>query len=219
MFYSHPSQPLEFILFAVLSTHFLLHQYFISSFPPFLLFFYLLFFTSFLFFFPVLFFLSCTVADIYNPSDLLSFSLKNFFTFSILSSLPPPLFSFSSFIWSLLCFTRAPLLGDDPEVPSADELKLFVVGGVELFPLLLLSLMGLRSDTLSGPGAFTIACKRNCCCAFSRAIVTAERGGSSGLNLRLILLFDPVELCSQSQQCPTVLHAVDLNSWFCFFWP
>lgn len=34
MFYSHPSR-LEFILFAVLSTHFLLHQYFISSFPLF----------------------------------------------------------------------------------------------------------------------------------------------------------------------------------------
>lgn len=103
MFYSHSSQPLEFILFAVLSTHFLLHQYFISSFPLF----YLLF-TSFLLSLSVLFFLSClcTVADIYNPSNPNRFSPKNFFTFSILSSL----FSFPSFIWSLSCFTQAPLL-------------------------------------------------------------------------------------------------------------
>lgn len=47
-----------------------------------------------------------------------------------------------------------------PEVSSADELKLFVVGGAELFLLLLLSLMGQRSDTLAGPGAFTNTCKK-----------------------------------------------------------
>lgn len=46
-----------------------------------------------------------------------------------------------------------------PEVSSADELKLFVVGGAELFLLRLLSLTGLRSDILGGPGAFTNACK------------------------------------------------------------
>lgn len=76
MFYSHASQPLEIILFTVLSTHFLLHQYFISNFP---FFFYLLFTSSLLF-------LSCfcTVADIYNHSDLLSFSPKVLFYVSLL---------------------------------------------------------------------------------------------------------------------------------------
>lgn len=70
MFYSHPSR-LEFILFAVLSTHFLLHQYFISPFPLSL---------------PVVHFFSsllsshvslpcfCAVADISNHSDPLGSS-------------------------------------------------------------------------------------------------------------------------------------------------
>ncbi len=136
MFYSHPSQRLEFILFAVLSTHFLLHQYFNSSFP---LFFYLLF-TSFLFFLSCF----CTVTNIYNHRDLLRISLKVSLPFFISCSLSL-LLSPTSFIWSLLCFTWAPLLRVAPKVSSADELKLFVVGGAEFFLLLLLRLMGLRS--------------------------------------------------------------------------
>ncbi len=80
-------------------------------------------------------------------------SLSKSFFICFISCFPPLLFSFSSFIWILLCLTWAPLLRVAPQVSSADELKLFVVGGAELFLFLLLSLVGLRSDTLSGPGA------------------------------------------------------------------
>lgn len=120
MFYSHPSQCLEFILFAVLSTHFLLHQYFISFFPPFspvvapFLFLFLLFLPAVS---------SCHVSPSWHlrslwPARCLT---KSFFMFLCVSCLPPPLFFFSSFIRSLLSLARA------PQVSSADEPELFVV--------------------------------------------------------------------------------------------
>lgn len=88
------------------------------------------------------------------------FPTKSFFTF--LFYVPPsPLCSpFLLSSASLLCFTWASLLRGTPKVSSADELKLFVVGGVKLFLSLSLSLMGLRSDTLSGPRVFTNTCKK-----------------------------------------------------------
>lgn len=78
-----------------------------------------------------------------------------------------------------------------PEVSSADELKLFVVGGAEIFLLLLLSLVGLRSDTLSGPGAFTNTKKKLLLC-----FELIQRHG--WMQPGLMLLFDPVELCLEA---------------------
>lgn len=138
MFYSHPSLRLEFILFAVLSTHFLLHQYFISSLPlssPHLLFTLFLSFSSFHFALS-LFFLSCfcSVADIYNHSDLLSFffNAESFTSHFIFPSSSVLLFRLSSGVFcvslELLCSESLPR-----SLSSADEPKLFVVGGARLF--------------------------------------------------------------------------------------
>lgn len=107
MFYSHPSLRLEFILFAVLSTHFLLHQYFISSLPlssPHLLFTLFLSFSSFHFalslsLLPVMF-LCCS----WHLQSL--WPTQFFFTpkvsLPLISSFPPLLFS--SFVFHLESF-------------------------------------------------------------------------------------------------------------------
>ena len=150
MFYSHSSQPLEFILSAVLSTHILLHQYFTSSFPPFLYLLFFLFplssFTSFLF--PLssflitslsLCFLPC-VCSVTMTSDLLCASKFLYLFYFSLIHVPLLLLllhrlrlllcssssSSSSFILSLLCFSRAPLHRLAPEVLSVDEPQPFV---------------------------------------------------------------------------------------------
>lgn len=86
MIYSRPSQSLEIVLLDVLSTHFCLHQYFISSFP-------LVVFTCWsLLSFP----LSCfrTTADIWHPSDLVSSSPSASCPFIV----PPPCVLFHFFL-------------------------------------------------------------------------------------------------------------------------
>lgn len=159
MFYSHLLQPLEFTLFCFidpLSFPSILHQlpsFFISLLLPVLVFSHHLFPGLSLSLFSLSCF--CTVVDIYNDSDLLSFSTK-------VSSAFLTLCSFSCLSCGVFCVSLE--LRIALEVSSADELKLFVVGGVEIFLLLLLSLAGLRSDTLSGPRAFTNTKKKLLLC-------------------------------------------------------
>lgn len=158
MFYSHLLQPLEFTLFCFidpLSFPSILHQ--LPSFFYFFIFTCSCFLPSFISRSFSLFSLSCfcTVVDIYNQSDLLSFSTKVSSAFLMLCS-------FSCLSCGVFCVSLQ--LRIALEVSSADELKLFVVGGVEIFLLLLLSLTGLRSDTLSGPGAFTNTKKKLLLC-------------------------------------------------------
>lgn len=130
-----------------------------ASFLFLFLYFYLFLFSPIIYFqvFLSLFSLSCfcTVVDIYNHSDLLSFSTKVSSAFLMLCS-------FSCLSCGVFCVSLE--LRITLEVSSADELKLFVVGGVEIFLLLLLSLAGLRSDTLSGPRAFTNTKKKLLLC-------------------------------------------------------
>lgn len=206
MFYSHPSLRLEFILFAVLSTHFLLHQYFISSLPLSSLH---LLFTLFLSFFSLLFtsfclfFLSCfcAVDDIYNHSDLLRFfSLPLLFHLSLLLCFP-----FSSFIWSLLCFR---LSCSAPEVCSADEPKLFVVGGARLFLSPLAGSRGAAFRHSLVPGCSPALVKKKkllLCLQQSRRHSGAHRIESEA----------DAAVWSHVQRRSSV--DIDLNSWFIYF--
>lgn len=193
MFYSHPSLRLEFILFAVLSTHFLLHQYFISSLPlssPHLLFTLFLSFSSFHFalslsLLPVMF-LCCS----WHLQSL--WPTQFFFTpkvsLPLISSFPPLLFS--SFVFHLESFVF--LLSCSAPSRSRGLLRWWTKAVCCRWSSTLSFSPRWVSwgcvQTLRGPRVFTSACKkRSCYCVCSWAGVTAER---AGLNQRLMLLFD-----------------------------